>query len=373
MDKINLKNLMFYQAKSLNKLGCVCKWVGKINKARFFINKSQRINKKISDNYLKIDNLWELSATYWSSSKFLQSYKYLTYALNISRQLNNIERIIRNINSIGVNLWGLGEYSKSIENFKKSINLAKKIKNIKLEAISLGNLALVYQTLGEYYKSLDSNKQSLEICVRIGNKIEEEINYINIAGIYLRLNEYTKCVNYLNHALRIAREIKYRRGEAICLSTFGDVYFDLKEYNKALNYYQNSLEICKETNSKTYEIYNLSYIGLTNLHINRLEHALYNSKIAVSNLIKYKNIEDSQVVLFNHYKILLAYGNLMSDKKIDEPEKYLKMAYDSVMETALKIKDGNLRKSFLESVKINREIIEEWNKINSNIKNQNLK
>jgi tetratricopeptide (TPR) repeat protein len=161
-------------------------------------------------------------------------------------------------------------------------------------------------------------------------------------------------LHYHHQALEISREIQDQRGQAYSLYNICDTHCKLGKYAEVLKYCEPARVIFQELGAKAEELLALSTEGLAHAQLNEYGKALNCSSQAVQILEGGQHYEYPHEIYFNHFQVLSALD------RGAEALAYLQKAYDEVMRRAEKIKSDVQRRSFLENVKLNREILQAY-------------
>jgi len=224
--------------------------------------------------------------------------------------------------------------------------------------------------------------------------LAEAINHLGINAVYL--GQFEEGRKYYTQYLNITREIGSKRQEAAALNNFGDMYLDMEDYPSAREMLEQSLETAREIDSSGGVISGLVGLGEAFEGLNLSEQAMDTYQQALelvtddtgvsrpkwrarAGIIRAKRklgetgqekdfIDDflsaiSQVdnLRWNFpLTVLLLCVKLLLEEKDERARAILDRAYEQVMIVAQKIEDESLRKSFLENLPWNREILSLW-------------
>lgn len=192
------------------------------------------------------------------------------------------------------------------------------------------------------------------------------------------------------------RVIGDQRGEATNLNHLGHVLYELGKYDVAESYLEQALSIAHVIGARRHEAEGLSYLGLAFEGLGRLANAAQSYSAALqlhrdigqlaramddlAGLVRVAVIQGDLSAARVHTEEILAWLTEHGVGGIDEPlgvyrtcihalemcgeperaQKVLENAYRLLMERADKIDSSSSRCSFLENVRVNREISTAW-------------
>jgi tetratricopeptide (TPR) repeat protein len=122
------------------------------------------------------------------------------------------------------------------------------------------------------------------------------------------------------------------------------------EHRVAQEALEKALELSGKLELRAENIENLSALSQAKLGMGDPEAALAASNQAINLLATQKDVEEVQMVYLNHYRVLKANNDAQADK-------YLQTAYDTMLERASRLEDETQRRTYLEQVKVNQDIM----------------
>ncbi len=256
---------------------------------------------------------------------------------------------------IAGNVFGReGDNERAIERYERALTDARRIGYGAQEVVELAHLAIHHARLGD----LDAAEAHARACRRLAQSLG--LALWNAYGAYwlghvaCERGNLEEARQAMEEALAIACRLNYRAGMTFTLSHLSALYRQLgapENLAQALGYAQQACEAARRIGSPVEQIRALSNCAMACLTLNRPGEALVFSEQAVA-LAGRASAEDfSQELLFNHSQVLRANG------RIWEAQCYLQRAQADVMAKANRIRNPDLRRSFLENVRINRQIL----------------
>jgi len=263
----------------------------------------------------------------------------------------------------GLVLLSLGEYSEGLKQLQKSHQVFCEIGFKKGQAITLGNIGVIYHKLGMYEEALKGYQKNLLLRKEIHDRGGEGFDLVNQGVSYQHLGKFEKAIEYFKAAEIVAKEVGSTYLLCESLNGFGIVFRKLGEKNpkyleEAMKKVQEALKVSKKNNLDSGKVKTLSNLGRIFLLKDKKKEALQKSIEAIE-LVKIQgsDVEGSwEDAYFNHYHILNALGQK------EESMKWLGKLVRLIQERSEKIKEKEYKKSFLEKVRLNRFVLNEWPK-----------
>lgn len=217
----------------------------------------QNLNPSLSESYAT--RAIELSGTAYSLGRgkgylvlgqlsknklqYDQALAYYSQALNVFRQVNELNQACRASYHFGQAYFELGEYVKALEYAQTAKDLLQENTTLNLRAQVLTLLCNVHYNLGGSDKSIPECLEALRMFDEAGDQRGQSGVLSTLGDIYLDLSQYNKARRYFFEALDLARQTQNWPAIANSLSTIGNMYLRQNEYDDALIYFNDALEI----------------------------------------------------------------------------------------------------------------------------------
>ncbi len=269
---------------------------------------------------------------YIRNSNYSLAYQYISKALELFKEENNLLGIINCKNSLGAIYSYLGNFDKALEAFNKSLIACEHSDETDLMTLAYNNIGNIYYFQGKYNKAIESYKKALFIREEAGEKAGLAASYNNIGAVYQVQGDYPKALEYFHKTKEYSRELGNMRTLAMSLNNIGAIYYTQEEYEKALDFYQQALEIRKKLDDKK---------GIATVYNNI--GGIYKSKKDYDNALMYyqKSLEivketgDITDMPHSYYSI----ANVsLAMKEYDNAFEYYNKAYELSKEIGLKSK-----------------------------------
>jgi tetratricopeptide (TPR) repeat protein len=188
---------------------------------------------------------------------------------------------IDNLLGLGLAYQQLGNTRKSITYFEQGVSAAQESNIRDMESSFFGNLGSAYAALGDAYKAIECHKQSLIINQEIGYRRGEGADLTNLGNRYADLGESLIATEFYEKALFIHREIGDRKGEENDLICLGSIFSELGELSKAVLFYQQAITIIDEIDDRRNKAYALDNLSNVYFDLGKLSLAMENFKEAI--------------------------------------------------------------------------------------------
>jgi tetratricopeptide (TPR) repeat protein len=340
----------------------------------------------------------EMGTIHANQGRYEEARACYTHALEISRAHGNRENEALALSNFGTIAYEQRDFATANDYHKQSLELRQSIGDRAGEGASLQNLSIQRQGSGDYGDAQTYGLAALEIQQAIGNRWEE-INVWNNLGIqYQELGALDQAQACLQRGLALSREIGDEAGEAYVLANLGLVALDAEDNDRAEHILKEGLALAQAQNDDWLAANILHYLGTARMQASDFQWAISYASTALK--LRHKldvrpNEADDLAILALAHWYLDAVDNALNYARqacaiLDEcagegpefPQRdyflcykvfaavdematarhALEAAYRLVMSRADKITDPDLRRSFLERVTINRQIVAEMQK-----------
>lgn len=354
----------------------------------------QRIPAEARDIRARMLNHKALALAY--NRLYQEAERVIEEGLNLYNKNEAAETKARFLNLLGTIYWQHHkDYDRARECFQRALEGARQIGDSYLIGASLNNLSLVGLTVGDYsmaysygMEAVDVRKKAgdlkglLHALTNVGSALMSTGDYQNAAHIFdegisasrQKFNEY-----FLNYLLSNYGETLRFMGDVTgALSTLKDAleihrsqpntlmsgmthvymslsYRDAGDMSAARREAKRAMEIAQTIDDESLEATAKMSIAQTYLAQDQLQDALRRSQRAVDLLNKLGVVEEFDLeILLTHANILTKLGQHQDAwSTIDRARRELKARSD-------KITDKDHRKSFTERVKVNVQILKQW-------------
>lgn len=195
-------------------------------------------------------------------SNFDSAGIYFRKALDIRKNLDDKEKIIRSYGKIGNNYFRLGKYGDALEAYDKGLSICHKFGYRELTAVFLSSISLMNYRQGDFDIAIENCHRALKISEELGDKSTTGQIFQRIGGVYFYGTEnYPKALEYYTKALDNSKEMGDSNSIAGNLNNVGMVYQRQNKLDTALKYFYDAMEINKRSGNKIWQSKNLNNIG----------------------------------------------------------------------------------------------------------------
>jgi tetratricopeptide (TPR) repeat protein len=362
------------------------------------------IAKSAETERLRMDLFRLLGMTCYSIGEQTEALEHLRKGLLLSEQGKDGNAEGAFFNLMGLVHFKIGRSAEALEYYEKANLLMKRIGDRRGEANTLGNRGLVHWTMGEYSHALESLQRSHDIFREIGFRKGQAVTLGNLGVIFQKFGEYGEALRRYESAVALHREIHDRAGEGHDLVNLGDTYRHLGDFPKAIEFFEAGKILAEEAGSAYLLTENLNCLGIVHRKMGEedparlrqareyteralalaVSNALVPAEIkATSNLgricwlsgekeagvshsframklieLHKAGVEGSEEDAYvNHYTLLSQEG------REAEARECLATLVRLIRTRAEKIREEGYRRSFLENVRQNRFVMEEWGRV----------
>lgn len=300
--------------------------------------------------------LTNLGITYWRQGDYECASKAMQQALHLidtDDSIQDDQLKATCLNYLGLIHTQMAEYEPARQSYQQAMSLYRAILDRGGEAGCANNLGLLETSLGRYEQARLYYTQALSICHTIGDRLREGISLNTLGQVHTILGDYPLAKEQLERSLSIRRTIGDRRGEAFCLHDLGHLYLSSGQPEEAVGLFHAACLVRRELGETGNYVASLADKGAAALAGDDLVLAYQCLHEAIDHLQHHAGSGEypPQNIWWNYAQICRARG------QDDEAVAALRQAYGLVKAKADQIHDPNLRRSFLENVRVNAAIM----------------
>ncbi|MCC4212667.1 tetratricopeptide repeat protein [Leeuwenhoekiella parthenopeia] len=171
-----------------------------------------------------------------------------------SRQINYAYGEAFAENSLGVLYRDISKYNLALNHHDKALEIARELDDVELEVSALNMTGVVYRRIDAVRSALDKHNAALELAEREENPSKTLLKGIaislnSIGNIYLLLRDYDMAESYFKRAIIREEELGSDLGLAINFANLGIAYEEREQFDEALVNYRKSLAYNNKINS----------------------------------------------------------------------------------------------------------------------------
>ena len=337
------------RAAALNGLADLYLWTSRYPEAEAAAREALEIATGLGDAAGQSAALHQLGVLDYYRGNYEAARPLLERAVALRREGGDAEGEIWSLMYLYMIHLMEGRYDQAAELNRHALQAADARQDWFQRGIHLTNAARISLRLGEYEEALEQFRQSQEGKARVGDRMGLGFAQFGTGLACIYLERYDEAEAALQTSLALRRQINDERGIGYCLHGLGLAALGRGQFAQAEDLFQQAYELRSRLGLKAETIADLSYIGQARLGAGRPEEARQSSQEAINLLAEQKSVEEIQQIYLHHYRVLDALGDPAA-------RGYWQAAHDAMMEQAARLPAGERRQSFLEKVRVNREI-----------------
>lgn len=340
---------------------------------------------------------------HYLQANYDQALLEMQRALAIRRELGENHQVGALESNLGLIHFDHGDLLAAEERFNASLRAFRTIGLRRGEAINLVNLGLVYSEMGRFERALDAISRSLRLRRQLGDRRGEGADSGNLAEVWIRVGRTERAVPLLDQAISLARDAENHASESANLCRLGKVEWGRDQVDTAMAHLEDSLQVARAAKVPVQEV--LSELALAEAELDRgrlevaknlaatalkraesggmtlrrtechrllasiyrttgeLSDAKQHSEQAVELLESQRSpASGAPLVWWERYQVLEAFRpqppgdgrpNIAHE---EEAEEALRRAFVALRQISDDLEDAELRRSFLESIPVHRDI-----------------
>jgi signal transduction histidine kinase/Tfp pilus assembly protein PilF len=235
--------------------------------------------------------------------------KYQQY-LNVQGKIRDDQRstISECYGNIGLCYYKMDRYDEAIAWFLKALELQREMGDLESVASTLNNIGLNYKIRGNYDKAIEYYEQTIRIDEELGNGNEIAKTFNNIGMVYRMWGKYDRAIKYFEKSLHLKKGLGDQAGVSKSLNNMGLVYTDWKKYDQAILCFKESLEMEESGKNEVEIAIRMNNLGRIYYHRHQFDTALFYFEKTLQ--LHLKNQDQDQIALLynNIGKVYLAQG-----------------------------------------------------------------
>lgn len=249
-----------------------------------------------------------------------------------------------------------GEYYQAVQDFQRYIEaLARGESDSRRLGYAWNDLALVQRACGDFAHAQESLARASEHFHKANDLWGQAAVTENLGCILRDLGDHERAESLLERALALNEATGDQRGVGFSLVDLGVLRNDQGRYDEALEHFNRIVAMLEQPGMVGFEIEAFSEKARAHWGRGELALALECSTRAMARLEEHKGIiEQAYRFYFTHARVLERTGQAAQARR------FLELAYTRLQRIAEQIPDESLRKSLLEDVPTNRQIIRAW-------------
>ncbi len=241
---------------------------------------------------------------------FSTAQEYALPALQIARELHDLERQAYALDALGNIYCKSSDYDHALENHHEALQISEKIAIPEISMVIHNNLANTLYEMGHFSEALPYSLTAIDVAHSLGSISEELIVITTASEILVGMKSFEEAGEYLQDALT-----KYQHSQLAQPFVYMQIMFDLaglnleqKKYQIAEPYLTQALETAQKFDYKTTQM--LCHQRFCNIYENSNQHHLalehYKSFHSLQVAITGKDMASKIALLKGAYRIELS-------------------------------------------------------------------
>lgn len=299
-----------------------------------------------------------MGAQLYALGRYEEALAYHTRANELAAESADRMLLATSNGAMGQCELALCRYSPALLHLREELRIALEINDRYLQEMCRENMGELYMVLGVFDEAMEMYAEAQALAEASGSTAGIAADHIDIAGCLIETRDFDGAEKRLTLAAALLEQAEdvnieamyhYRRGYLHVQRAGED---DLAQ---ALQDFNRLGDLSDRHGFDSFSILARSYAGACQMHLGRSGVALELSREALQ-LLEEKGplYGGSHDILYNHALILRAAGEQ------SEAADCIERAYAALMSSAESIADTTLYRSYLESVRVNAEIVRDY-------------
>jgi predicted ATPase len=282
--------------------------------------------------------------------------QHLELALDGFRATGDQRQEGTTLRTIGSLSAGQGDLQAWQDFSQQALAIARQIGDRVQEAEAINHLGIVASYFGKYLTAQRYFNQYLALAHEIGSNHQERMALGNLGEVANDLKDFPAAQDYYEHDLVIAQTIDDLEGEATSLNGLGKALAGLEQWEEATQSYLKAMELFKEFGAWWGIARSRTGLARVALAQGDVEGAL----VFIEAILAY--LEGGKGLGYGRgpTESYLVCAQVLGAAGDPRAREVLERGHTELQERAEKITDEALRRSFLENVPYNRELVKLW-------------
>ncbi len=330
--------------------------LGDYNTARQAARDTLTLTRQHNEPLWEARTLTNKGITCWRQGDYPTAQSCMQAALQSQGAQDDPQLKATSLNYLGLIYTQTAQYELARADYRQALNLYRASGDRGGEAGCANNIGLLEASLGNFQQAEQFYSQALSICHAIGDRLREGISLNTLGQVNTLLGQYALAREQLSHSLTIRQAIGDRRGEAFCLHDLGYLYLFSNRLDEAIGIFRSACNLRHELGETGNFVASLAALGeahLTKGDVYLAQHCLQQAVDLVS-----QNSGSGeyplQYVWWMHAQVCRIVGQAAAAQDA------LRQAYLLVKTKADRIQSPELKRSYLENVRVNAAIMADY-------------
>jgi tetratricopeptide (TPR) repeat protein len=339
------------ESRTLNNLGNIANIQGDFEYARLNFENALTTFRELGDRNAESIILINLGLLLFNLRDIQRAREHYEEALDLVIEMENRMGEGNVLLNLGALSSVEGDYSRACLYHEKALSIFREIGDRSAECVVMSNLGEVALDQGDFTESHRLLDKALEQSRKFGESFAECLALLNLVLRALYLGNLDEAQDFCEEAIEVIQKNELADFKGSAYVYMGSVLEERNRLEEAADHYQQALKIAKDLGKEYLAVYPLAGLASVKLTQQDIEQALPYVEEIMAFLDKHTLHADKDI---HTYLICYRVLNSANDPKGDE---FLRTAYRLLQERAQKIDDEGLRRSFLEKIPHNRNVV----------------
>lgn len=337
-------------------------WLDDLARTKSTCDQALSIFRVLGDQAGEARCVWLLGVVARREDNPALTKAYFSQSLALYRSLGDRVGEADALNGLGVVETN---FAHKRDYYEQTLAIAEALGDKLRKARTLNNLGLLYSNLGLYRKA----RQYLENSVRMAREFQGRGDLVyaleSLGRVYAELEDFTSAETVLTEGRRLAEETGSRINVSLYLLAIGRLALARGQYGVGQEYIHEACQIQREMKQPNYLTTSLSWLGLACLLNGDWASAEGHTSDALHqlSLVEGTGSFPTQDVWWLRYRVLQQRSVVLTEDetRFEVEARYcLQRAHDVMLSSIATLSDEGLRRNYLNRIRLNREILNEW-------------
>jgi len=290
---------------------------------------------------------------------------YFQQALAVSREQKDTQTEKKSLASLGYMKTSEGNFGAAKDYAQKRLHISQTTDDLRDVAETNFQLGVITQAYGDYEAAQQHYEEALMFAQTAGVRPAVTVLPNQLGWLAMHRGDFNTAQDFIEEAIANARSVMDKQYLSFHLTRFGNLLTQQGRLTEARAAYQEGLEL-SEAVEQVERTINLR-AGFAKLAL--AQGALDEAQILIEQnlalILDPANISNSKLVALDVLPAFLTCIQVLQTTQDPRAMEVLDLAYRKLQETAAQNDDKAIRKSLLENVPWNREIIMLWNEMHA--------
>lgn len=343
--------------KVLQSLGGIAQYQGRFADAENYYAQSYDIMVKYGDRRNQAACITNRGGIAYNTGDFESAYKYFLDAQHIFREAGDLSYVVQLTHNLAAVAVQRHNYEDAINQLEAGIRLGMQIDNVPSIGHMTDTLGNIYLILGEYERAKGHFNKALGIIRSIQDKLIE-LHILGASGlIEFFVGNYSSALDLAEKILAGSLNTDFAYMSPLGYRVKGRVLLEMGNPGDSKEAYQKALEV-EEARNETYLLpenwAGMARAAMAQGHVDEALGYVESSIAVMKELPDLPGTTETFLIYVTCFNVLEAAG------RIEQASEILQQGHEHLQVRAAKLKDPDLKHSYLNNVIANRTLASLW-------------